>query len=46
MQSGISVIVEVIFRVMIDLRTILSLMRTMEILVTIIVAVVAVAVVR
>lgn len=46
MQSGISVIVEMIFRVMIDLRIILSLMRTMEILVTIIVAGVAVAVVR
>ena len=45
MQSGISVIVEVIFQVMIDLRIILSLMRTMEILVTFIVAVVAVAVV-
>ena len=46
MQSGTYVIVEVIFQVMIDLRIILSLMRTMEILVTIIVAVVAVAVVR
>ena len=46
MQSGISVIVEVIFQVMIDLRIILSLMRTMEIPVTIIVAGVAVAVVR
>ena len=46
MQSGISVIVEVIFRVMIDLKITLSLMRTMEILVTFIVAVVAVAVVR
>ena len=46
MQSGISVIVEVIFQVMIDLRIILSLMRTMEILVTFIVAVVAVAAVR
>ena len=46
MQSGISVIVEVIFQAMIDLRIILSLMRTMEILVTFIVAVVAVAVVR
>ena len=46
MQSGIFVTVEMIFRAMIDLRIILFLMRTMEILVIIIAAVAAVVVVR